>query len=185
MEQLTPQVGSNFQNLKFWSIFWFFNTLVTLNCWQVVIFINVFGIAESLGNLPKFAQIFDWWRHSALGVHFQTMASIFLNSVVIFTWRILQSTFWIQNRVKMFNIFRWCFKVDYHWFCRLVLQRRHMPWENFISFLVWSKNSELWQAITSAKINVFWWSFFLFYQISKGDYVSQIKKEKNLVIVFL
>ena len=80
---------------------------------------------------------------------------------------------------KCSAFFRWCFKVDYHWFCRLVLQWRHIPWGNFISFSVWSKISELWQAITSAKINIFWCDF-LFVQMCKGDSVSHIKKERTI-----
>ena len=66
------------------------------------------------------------------------------------------------------TLFRWCFKENDHSFSTSIRQWRHIPWENFKSFLRAPKNGDLWQAITSSKINIFWCGFFCSFRFLKG-----------------
>ena len=148
----------------------------TLKYHRIIIFMNLFEIAESLRNVPKFAQILNWWRHSALGIHFRQWHPFFWTQLSFFLKNASIDLLDIKSHKNGLALPRWCFKENYHWFWPSVFQWRRTPRENFNSFLRGPKNGEFWQTITSSKLNIFW-CVFLFFQILEGDSVSLIEKE--------
>ena len=88
----------------------------TLKYHRMIIFMNLFEIAESLWNVPKFSQILNWWRHSALGIHFQTMAPIFLTYLPFLLKNASIDLLDIKSHKNCLASPRWCFKENYHWF---------------------------------------------------------------------
>ena len=61
---------------------------------------------EFFVNLPKFAQIPNWWRHTGCCVHFQTSKPIFSDSATIFTLeRIVPYLLW-QCIVVLLQFFK-------------------------------------------------------------------------------
>ena len=148
----------------------------TLKYHRMIIFMNLFEIAGSLRNVPKFAQILNWWRQSDLVTHFQTMVPIFWIRLSFLLKTASIHLLDIKSHKNCLALPRWCFKENCQWFWPSVLQWRQIPRETFNLFLRGPKNGELWQAITSSKLNIFWCGF-LFVQILEGDSVSQIEKE--------
>ena len=84
----------------------------------------------------------------------------------------------IKSHKNCLALPRWCFIENCDWFWPSVLQWRHILRENFNSFLRGPKNGELWQAITSSKLNIFWCSFFSF-RFLKEILFRKLKKRVN------
>ena len=168
--------------------------LGTLKYHRMIIFMNLFEIAESLRNVPKFAQMLNWWRHSAFRYSFSDNGSHFFELSCHFYWGVSASIdlLDIKSHKNCLALPRWCFKENYHWFWASVhgalytvyntpcsiLQWRHMPRENFNSFLRGPKNGELWQAITSSKLNIFD-AFFCSFRFLKEILFRKLKKRAN------
>ena len=65
----------------FWLAVWFYIEIGSIPSFKW----NHLHIIRPFVNLPKFAQIPNWWRHIGSCVHFQTTRPLFLDSATIFT----------------------------------------------------------------------------------------------------
>ena len=115
-------------------------------------------------NLPKFAQIPYWWRHTGSCVCFQISKPTFLDSAMIFTLEKVQHhcLATIIPIYKPFSLSRYTSQI-----CSLLAKvpqmTSHIVMKYFFykqSFFETTKKHDFQMLITSSKRNIFWRGFF-------------------------
>ena len=108
-------------------------------------------------NLPKFAQIPNWWRHTGSCVNFQISGPIFLNSLVISTSEMVQPYFpelTFLGKLSHFRMWSWYKNIPLSASFASMTSSKSEPYPTG------PEKRQIEIALVSSKNFIFWCGFF-------------------------
>ena len=172
------------QNCHFWSFLGFGTSFFGLTGWFYIEIGSILPFRwmhlhtiKPFIKVPKFAQIPNWWRHTGSCVHFQTTRPLFLDSAAIFTLENVNGCYLVPKSYG-FRIILYItvYPGKYTSFAKTPQVTsstvgKYLQFEICVFSGCW--NVQLWNALTSAKINIFPRGFFCSVFIAKEKAISQ------------